>query len=80
MEKVFRQWGIPLFLSVKALRSGIYKCLQREFRIKQDLHRESKEKKERDTYRKLISTNRGVIRVVDRIFTTNYYAYYYWAA
>ena len=34
MEKGFRQGGIPSFLNVQALRSGIYKCLQRQFRIK----------------------------------------------
>ena len=47
MENGFRQWGIPLFLSVKALRSGIYKCLQRGFRIEKDLHRESPNQNQR---------------------------------
>ena len=47
MEEVFRQWGIPLFLSVKALRSGIYRCLQREFRIEKDLQRESPNQNQR---------------------------------
>ena len=47
MENCFRQWGIPLFLSVKALRSGIYKCLQREFRVKKDLRRESPNQNQR---------------------------------